>query len=603
MGYSSRRRTEIQATLALVVSLFIAIPAVIASPGDEQASAKFDGPAELPRKYVKTSLADTPAPGRVHHIKEGENLQKAIDDAKCGDTLELQAGATFAGIFRFPRKSCDDSHWIIVRTSAPNDALPPENTILTPCYAGVASLPGRPDFHCSAVKNVLAKMELDRKSEGGPVLFEDGANHYRFIGLEITRAMEGFHMRDLVQPEKPDDTADHLVFDRLWLHGTPQDETKGGIHLTGTTNVGIVDSFFTDFHCIALHGSCTDSQAINGGGGDHPMGPFKIVNNFLEGAAQSIMFGGAPGTQTPADIEIRHNHLFKPLLWKKDRPDFVGAADGSPFIVKNCFELKNAQRVLFEGNVLENVWGGFTQSGFAIILMPTNQGGNCPDCRVTDITLRFNRISHSGGALDMGNVLPKNQVPTAAGERYSIHDLVFDDIDMVAYKGLGSFAMVLSEAPPLNSVRIDHITAFPPRVLMTVLDRTDKLKDFSITNSIFTVGQQGMLGAGGGPTNCARNARDPNDVLNNCFANFVFKNNILIGGRGGWPKGNHEVGDADAVGLRDFHEGHGGDYRLCPKEAKAAGCKKPSPGFGAGTDGKDIGADIDAINRATEGVL
>lgn len=570
--------------------------------GDEQPSAKFDGPAELPRKYVKTSLADTPAPGQVHQVKEGQDLQKAINDAKCGDTLELQAGATFPGIFHFPKKSCDDAHWIIVRTGAPNDALPPENTILTPCYAGVASIPGRPDFHCSAVRNVLAKLELDRKSEAGPVLFEDGANHYRFIGLEVTRGMPGLHMRDLVQPDKPDDTAHHLIFDRLWLHGTPQDETKGGIHLTGTTNVGIVDSFFTDFHCIALHGSCIDSQAINGGGGDHAMGPFKIVNNFLEASGEAIMFGGAPATQTPADIEIRHNHLFKPLLWKSDVSGFIGAADGSPFIVKNCLELKNAQRVLFEGNILENTWGGFTQSGFAIILMPTNQSGKCPDCRVTDITLRYNKISHSAGGLDIGNVLPKNQVPTAAGERYSIHDLVFDDIDMVTYKGLGSFVMILSEAPPLNSVHIDHVTAFPPRVLMTVLNRTEKLKNISITNSIFTVGQRGMFGAGGGPTNCALNARDPNSVLNNCFAGFVFKNNIIIGGPGGWPAGNREVGDANAVGFRDFQEGRGGDYRLCTKE-KPAGCKKVSPALGAASDGKDIGADIDAINRATDGVL
>jgi hypothetical protein len=603
---SPYRKTIARRTFAIMLFLCVAPVTYSAGTppigGSQTPAGNFDGPAELPRKYMKTSLADTPALGRRVQVKEGQSLQEAIDHAKCGDTLELQAGATFRGVFRFPKKACDDAHWIIVRTSAPDDALPSENILLTPCYAGVASLPGRPDFHCSATRNVLAKVELDRKNEAGPVLFEDGANHYRFIGLEITRAVPGFHMRNLVQPEKPEDTADHLVFDRLWLHGTPQDETKGGIHLSGTTEVGIVDSFFTDFHCIAMHGTCADAQAVNGGGGDHPGGPYKIVNNFLEASGEAIMFGGAPGSTTPADIEIRHNHLFKPILWKPGEPGFLGAADGSPFIVKNCLELKNAQRLLFEGNVLENTWGGFTQAGFAIVLTPANQGGQCPQCRVTDITLRYNKISHVGGGLDIANVLGKAQAPSTAGERYSIHDLVFDDIDNVTYKGFGSLAVMISNAPPLSNIHIDHVTAFPPRVLITILNTRDKLKDFSLTNSILTGGERGMFGAGGGPANCTQGTHDPAGVLSNCFANPIFKNNLIIGSSVRWPPGNTSGGDGAAAGLRDFHGGKGGDYRLCPKQA-VPGCKKPSRALAAGTDGKDLGADMEAIRRATDGVL
>src|ERR1017187_866293 len=71
-------------------------------------------------------LCSTPAPGRVLDVRESDNLQKAIDGAKCGDTLKLEAGATFRGVFRLPSKSCDDSHWIIIRTSAPDNNLPAE---------------------------------------------------------------------------------------------------------------------------------------------------------------------------------------------------------------------------------------------------------------------------------------------------------------------------------------------------------------------------------------------------------------------------------------------------------------------------------------------
>src|SRR5260370_35462675 len=82
----------------------------------------------------------------------------------------------------------------------------------------------------------------------------------------------------------------------------------------------------------------------------------------------------------------------------KGQPGFVGGRDGSQFIVKNLFELKNAQRVLFEGNVLEHSWGGFSQTGFGILLTPRNQPRGienlCPNCIVTYVTIGKCGISH-----------------------------------------------------------------------------------------------------------------------------------------------------------------------------------------------------------------
>ena len=215
---------------------------------------------------------------------------------------------------------------------------------------------------------------------------------------EVTRGQPGASITALGFM-KEEGTANHLVFDRLWMHGTAQDETTRGLALRGMTYVAVVDSFFSDFHCVSKTGSCTDSQTIVSGGGDEPEGPFKIVNNFLEASGENLMFGGGAATITPTDIEIRHNHLFKPMIWKEGAPGFVGGASGRPFIVKNHFELKNAQRVLFEGNILENAWGGFSQMGFSILLTPKNQGNHCPKCQVTDVTLRYNRIRSVGGCL------------------------------------------------------------------------------------------------------------------------------------------------------------------------------------------------------------
>jgi hypothetical protein len=136
----------------------------------------YDGPAQLPIATVASSMADTPAPGSLISVESGGDLQSALNNAYCGDTIELEAGATFAGSFNLPALNCDRGHWIIVRTSAPNRDLPPEGRRLTPCYAGVASLQGRPQYPCTNPRNVLAKIVLTGAGTSAVTLLP-GANH------------------------------------------------------------------------------------------------------------------------------------------------------------------------------------------------------------------------------------------------------------------------------------------------------------------------------------------------------------------------------------------------------------------------------------------
>ena len=456
-------------------------------------------------------------------------LQTALNSAKCGDSILLEAGATFDGTIVLPAKNCDDNHWIIVRTSAPDSALPPEGTRLTPCYAGVAALPGRPSFSCSSTKNVLPKLTFS-SAGSGPVIMADGANHYRLIGLEITRGIPKTTISNLVINEKGG-TADHIIIDRSWLHGTAQDETTRGIMLTASTYVGIVDSFFTDFHCDAL-GTCTDSQAIGGGVGTHAMGPYKIVNNFLESSGENIIFGGGAGDHTPEDIEIRRNHLFKPLTWMKGQPGFVGGRNGRPFIVKNLFELKNGIRVLFEGNVLENSWGGFSQAGFAILLTPKNQNNLCPLCVVHDVTIRYTSISHVGNGVGIANVASVAGGVSQGMWNVSIHDVLIDDIDGVAYAGGGHLFQQSNDNPlVLHDIVINHVTALSKdtkAAMITVGNHKTypEMYGFIWSNNIFT-GGIGITTTGGGAINCAYH-QESVGVLNNCFKQPDFSHNAII---------------------------------------------------------------------------
>jgi hypothetical protein len=590
--------------LALPFSLLIIIaapalaqqtPSAASSP-----SSRFDGPAELPRVHVKSALADTPAPGRVRLVHAGDSLQAAIDAVDCGDTLQLEAGATFHGKFRFPEKPCDDAHWIIIRTSAPDSDLPPEGTRLTPCYAGIASLPSRPDFHCRSTRQVMAKLEFDERTGSGPIMFLPGANHYRFLGLEITRGAPGADITALVLGGG---TANHLIFDRVWLHGTAHDETAYGIGMNSMTEVAVIDSFFTDFHCVAVTGSCTDAQAFGSTGSSVRNGPYKIENNFLEASGENILFGGGGARVAPADIEIRHNHLFKPISWKPNQPGFVGGLSGHPFIVKNHFELKNAQRVLFEDNLLENVWGGFSQTGFSVLLTPKNQSNQCPLCIVSDVTIRYCEIKNVGSAFQIANVRSDAGGASSGGSRYSIHDVLVHDVHENDLGSFGIFAIVMSFAPPLRDVRIEHVTAFIPQVAFSI-QSGPKIANFVVNNNIFVLGSNHQIGSpGGGPSNCAYqpDLQGPANVFKSCFENYSLTHNMIVGGSD-WGSGNMTPGNLKSAGIRPLREPGAALYTLC-REKDSNECKKASRALNAGTDGRDIGADVEGIRKALKGVI
>ena len=560
----------------------------------------FDGPAELPRVYIQTAMANTPAPGATSTISAGGDFQSALNSANCGDTIQLQAAATFTGTFTFPAKSCDDNHWIIVRTSSPDSALPAEGGRLTPCYAGVSSLPARPSFHCSSTKNVLAK--LVAASNNGPLVFATGANHYRLVGLEITRPVGSGVVTALASISTTSGTANNLILDRVWLHGTAQDETTRGVDLGGMSYASVIDSFFTDFHCISVTGSCGDSQAILGGIGQvaGPTGPYKITDNFLEASGENILFGGGGGLDTPGDIQISQNHFFKPLTWMKGQPGYVGGANGNSFVVKNLLELKNAQRVLAEANIMEYSWGGFSQVGFGIVLTPKNQSGGCPICQVTDITIRYSTISHVGAGVQIANAEDVPGVVALDGERYSIHDVTIDDINGTLYNGPGEFVELstCADCPLLQNIAINHVTAFAPDILFLVGDlvASAPMKNFSFTNSIVNAGTYPVWSAYGVTADCSY-YDVPITTFNACFASSAFDTNAIIGPTSNfpsskWPSGNSFPASAAAVQFVSYNNGNGGNYQLL----------STSPYHNAGTDHKDVGADISTIVSETTGV-
>ena len=569
------------------------------------AGGNFDGPAELPRVTVPSAMADTPAPGAVITVNAGGDLQSALNSAHCGDAIHLQTGATFTGKFIVPAKNCDNNHWIIIRTSSPDSALPAEGQRATPCYAGVASLPGRPQYSCSNPKNVMAKVQIQTQGDG-PFQIATGANYYRFIGLEVTRPAGAPGPAGLITGKG---TADHLVVDRSWLHGALQDETHVGVSLSGMTNVAVVNSYFSDFHCISVSGACTDSHAISGGVSATQDGPFKIQDNFLEASSEAVLFGGGGATFSPSDIQILNNHFWKPWQWMPGSPNFIGGSDGHPFVVKNHLELKNAVRVLVEANLMENNWGGFSQSGYGILLTPKNQhtqsGSNiCPLCQVTDVTIRYVHISHAGGGIQMATAISGNGTDGAqalAGTRWSIHDVVLDDLNR-KYVGGGSVFLIMNTWPknPLNTITINHVTGFPDpnghMIVMGNIYTTVPMYDLVFTNNMMVTAAHPVWSSGGGQANCAY-FDVPVTTITSCFTTFTFSSNSLVATPSAfppstWPSNNMFPQTINDAGFVNYNNGNGGNYEL----------QSNSTYKNKGTDGKDLGADIVGLNAALANV-
>jgi uncharacterized protein (TIGR03437 family) len=499
---------------------------------------------ELPRVFLDTTYVPPTRAPRL--VSAGEDLQAAINAAQPGDVLALQAGATFTGNFFLPSKTGSD--WIIIRSSAPDSSLPPPGTRITPAYA-----------------SVMPKIVSHNNAPAVTAL--DGAHHYRFIGIEfsvdpaISRAFNvillGADQTSLAQMPH------NLIFDRVYIHGHPDQNLRRGIALNSASSA-VIDSYISDCHEIGA-----DSQAIMGWNGP---GPFKIVNNYLEGSGENILFGGADPkvpNLIPSDIEIRRNYFFKPLSWRVGDPTY----GGRHWSVKNLFELKNAQRVLIDGNMFENNWVD-AQNGYAILFTVRNQDDTAPWSIVQDVTFTNNIVRRSAAGL---NVLGADNFNVSAqGRRLKIVNNLFEDINGPRWGDTSGG--VFFQIGKMHDVRIDHNTILQTGSVVKV--GGDPSMGFVFNNNITPHNEYGIVGDNHG---------SGNHTISFYFPDGTFKKNVIAGGESAvYPADNFFPATLDSV---KFVNTESGNFRL----------GATSPYKNAGTDGKDLGCDMDLINAAVNG--
>ncbi|MFY9555359.1 MAG: PKD domain-containing protein, partial [Blastocatellia bacterium] len=245
---------------------------------------------------------------------------------------------------------------------------------------------------------------------------------------------------------------------------------------------------------------------------------------------------------------------------------------GVHWSVKNLFELKNAQRVLIEGNVFENCWVD-GQTGFIIVFTPRNQEGTAPWSVVQDVTFTNNICRH--GAAGIQFLGYDDNYPSQQEQRIKVKNNLFHDVGAALWGGNGRLFQLVGGTA---DVRIDHNTAIQTGNIVTA--DGDPHSGFVFTNNITPHNDYGVMGSG---------RSIGNDSLGYYFPGYSFSKNVVIGGPASlYPVGNFFPSSISEVQFVDYPNNN---YRLAASSTYR----------NAGTDGRDIGADQDAILVAIGG--
>jgi len=231
-------------------------------------------------------------------------------------------------------------------------------------------------------------------------------------------------------------------------------------------------------------------------------------------------------------------------------------------------EFKNAQRVVVDGNILENNW----ESGqdYAVQFTPRNQDGTAWWTVVQQIQFTNNVVRHVAAAIAI--LGSDYNAPTLQTNAITIRNNLFEDISSARYGGNGWFLLTLGAA----NITVDHNTIFSDGGSVLYADAGPS-PGFVVTNNIMQNNAYAIMGSG---------SSQGNGTIAAFFPGSWFFDNIIAGADpASYPSGNYYPANPGAVGFVNLA---GGNYRLATW----------SPYVRAATDGTDVGANIDAIDGA-----
>ncbi|HYW49611.1 MAG TPA: Ig-like domain-containing protein [Gemmatimonadaceae bacterium] len=443
---------------------------------------------------------------------DGGALQTALNSAVGGDEVVLPNGSEYLGNFTLPRHA--GAGVVIVRSE---NVSTPFGTRLVP---GAATTLAR--IFTGNVAPAIATAE--------------GASGWRLVGLSIGLRSGAVDNYGIVTLGTGSETAhtqfvSNIVLDRVMI-SAGDNQTSRCVGFNGNA-LAVVHSWLADCHAKGR-----DAQGIGGWSG---VGPFLIEDNHIEGSGQNIMFGGSDPkvvNVVPSDITIRGNHLFKPLTWGAGR-----------WTVKAAFELKNARRVLFEGNVIENHWID-AQVGYAVLFQAVNQDGSAPWSGLKDITVQHNIIKNSTSGFNLLSRLTFNG--TSVNEptvRVLLRNNLFVNVGRDPISGqAGRYVQMASDHEDVTLVQNTFYGASGANNAV-MLDGAPSRRTMFF-NNLFGRSEYGIFGS---------NYGEGTSAVNHYLPGAIVSGNAITGRSGNYPAGNTFPASVETT---DFVNAAGGDYTL-----------------------------------------
>jgi len=506
-----------------------------------------DGPAELPR--ATPSFSATLGGGTVYTPGDFATLQANVNSAVDGDVVKLTAGVTYTGHLVLPNRGTPGYVHIVSSAIA---SLPAKGTRVGPSHVGnMATL--------RAVNNNESSLQ-----------FANGARGWIVMGLIFEVRTGGGTTSRLIEIGSATATSNAQL---------PQD-----IHVNrclATPAIGRAQ------RTAALHGincSITDCYLENNGvsgtethviGGWNGPGPYLIDNNYLSGGSIGTLFGGVTSPANtdgarPADITITRNHYKKPLVML-----------GAGLALKNAFEHKVGERILFEGNVVESTPG---ESQFFWCNLKSD------DFTVRDVVMRYNWVHDCYNGMNLTKGALNGTGALRAG-RFSIHDNIMTGIgaDAMATGSAWGTATIIQTNHLAETVVIRNnllltavghpVSSGAALVGSTATAACDDLDFYdNIVQNATTYGFK-VTGYSSGSAS-----------INASWDGPAFLRNVMIGfPSSGYPTGNAYPANVSAVQFENATGGMDGNYRL------AAG----SPYKGTGAGGADPGPVVATVETKT----